>query len=186
MRRSRHILLVITLALPVGLFLAAGEQAQPTPPQSDGSAGEAGDRHDDGEEPLHFTNEDLKPVRLQDQSPESEDTEVDEEAADADEDGDWTLEDEMAGFSAEALKKSIDATRLSIAHLEMHLEYLTSRRLSVQNPILRGLTPSSREEEDAVGGLSNPERLGWVDDQIALNEEELAEQREFMTSLLRR
>ena len=77
-------------------------------------------------------------------------------------------------------------TRKTISQLEARLVYLQSRQRSVQNPLLKRVTPSTPEEEEAVGGMSNVERLNWVKDQIAETEEALGEARTELEELLRR
>jgi hypothetical protein len=188
MRRSRQVVLVTTLLLPLGLVLATSEEKKPSRETAERTASAAGETEDeaDVDAPMRFTNEDLKSVRLQDMYPDPDDDEAEGGEGNESEEAAWTLDDEMAGFSEEALKKTIDETRLAIVELEFHLEHLKKRRLSVLNPLLRAVTPPTREEEEDVGGLSNPERLGWVDDQIVATESELDETREEMASLLRR
>ena len=185
MRRSRHILLVVTLILPLGFTMAGEEKDAPSQPESVPAAGEAAeaDRPDGDEEALRFTNEDLKPVRPQDRYEDRDEGMTGED--DAGEAGE-SLDAAMESISEEALKATMDETRREIAELEFHLEYLTKRLLSVQNPLLKRVTPSTREEEIAVGGLSNGDRLAWVKDQIVLTEDDLAEAQEYMSTLMRR
>jgi uncharacterized coiled-coil protein SlyX len=191
MRHFRYLLIITTLALPLGLTMAGEDQADDTRSGTTPAAPEAqeGDRSDgDGEEVLRFTNESLKPVRPQDRHDDVDDddsTRTDGDGSEDDEGGE-SLDEALEDISAEALKESMDETRHEIARLQLHLEYLNKRLLSVQNPILRGVTPSTSEEEEAVGGLSNPERLAWVKDQIAVTEDELAEAQEHMSTLMRR
>jgi hypothetical protein len=52
--------------------------------------------------------------------------------------------------------------------------------------LLKRVTPSTEEEEEAVGGMSNVERLNWVKGQIAETEEALGEARTELEELLRR
>lgn len=190
MRRFRHILLVATLILPLGFTLAGEEKAAASQPRSAPGPGEAAeaDRPGGDQEVLRFTNEDLKPVRLQDRYEDRDGEVAGEDDGEETKDGEAmeSLDAAMEDLSEAALKASMDETRLEIAELEFHLEYLTKRLLSVQNPLLKRVTPSTREEEEAVGGLSNGDRLAWVKDQIVLTENALAEAQEHMSTLLRR
>ena len=189
MRRFRYLLIIMTLTLPLGLAVAGEDKADKS--QSAPSSPEAAEGDQDsaaGEEVLRFTNADLKSVRPQDRYEDRDDaglTSVKGDEGDEDSDG-AGLDEALEDISAEALKATMDETRHEIAQLEVHLDYLNKRLLSVQNPILRGVTPTTREEEEAVGGLSNPERLDWVKDQIATTEDELAEAKEYMSTLMRR
>jgi hypothetical protein len=190
MRRFRHILPLILLCLPMGLSLPAAEEAaEPRSPaaQSDGKAGEQAPPAAP-EDTVRFTNADLPPLRREDMGAGG-----DEAAAIAGdgtekqkEEAGGTLGEALAGAKEEALKTSLDETRKEIAMLELRLDHLNSRLLSVRNPLLKRVTPPSREEEEAVGGAANTERLSWVKEQIAAAEEAQVEAQARFQTLLRR
>jgi hypothetical protein len=137
------------------------------------------------EEVVRFTNDDLPGLWPMDRQPEPAG-----EAGEAEEDGkpeaEPGLDDAMEEFEKEAVQQQIVETRTAISQLEDRLVYLQNRMRSVQNPLLKRVTPSTAEEEAAVGGLSNVERLNWVKDQIAQTEEALGEARTELEELLRR
>ena len=134
------------------------------------------------EQAVLFTNDDLPGLWPMDRHAEPE-GEVEEGTKQEAEPG---LDEAMEEFEKEAIQQQIVETRKTISQLEARLVYLQSRQRSVQNPLLKRVTPSTPEEEEAVGGMSNVERLNWVKDQIAETEEALGEARTELEELLRR
>ena len=63
--------------------------------------------------------------------------------------------------------------RRHIAVLQERVQHLKARRLSVQNPLHRGVTPAREAEEEAVGGLAGGTQLAWVKKQLISTELEL-------------
>lgn len=190
MRRFRHILPLILLCLPMGLSLSfAGETPTPqTPPvETDRKPGEVMPAAASGEV-LRFTNADLPSLTHADRGAGREQ----EKAAGKDgtrkqkAEADGTLAEALQDASNDAIRKSIGEARREIAILELRLEALNSRLLSIQNPLLAGVNPPSREEEEAVGGAPNTVRLAWVKEQIAATEEALVAARERFQTLFRR
>jgi len=188
MRASRSIVLTVSLLMPLGMFSVAGEpsaagEEKPAARSAEQSAESAAEAEGEAEV-LRFTNADLKPVRPQDRYADPEAGEQDE--PESDREAGESLDEALEDATQEAIQSSIEETRGEIAELELRLEHLNSRLLSVKNPLLKGVNPPSREEEEAVGGLSNTERLSWVNDQIAATEAALAEAQSRMSDLLRR
>jgi hypothetical protein len=190
MRRFRHILPLILLCLPLGLSLPFAEEAarpQPAKTQSDSKADEQVPTAAP-EDTLRFTNADLPSLRPEDMGASGDEAEA--TAGDGTEkkqgEAGGTLDEALEGVADEALRQSIGETRRELALLALRLEHLNARLLSVQNPLLKRVTPPSREEEEAVGGLANTERLSWVKEQIAATEEAQVEAQARFQTLLRR
>ena len=182
MRRFRHILPLILLCLPMALSLSAAEKTaepQSPPAQSEEKADEQVPPAAP-EEVLRFTNADLPPLRREDMGAGGDGTEKQEGEAGG------TLDEALEGARDEALRNSLVEARKEIAMLELRLEHLNSRLLSVRNPLLKRVTPPSREEEEAVGGAANTERLSWVKEQITATEKAQVEARTRFQTLLRR
>jgi len=137
------------------------------------------------EQAVLFTNDDLPGLWPMDRHVEPE-GEVKEGAEGTEKETEPGLDEAMEEFEKEAVQQQIVETRKTISQLEVRLVYLQSRLRSVQNPLLKRVTPSTAEEEEAVGGLSNVDRLNWVKDQIAETEEALGEARTELEELLRR
>jgi len=190
MRCFRHILLLILLCLPAGVSLSTEkETAKPQAPPAE-SAGKAPEPASPAatEAVVRFTNADLPPLRRQDQGAGKDKAEA--KAGDGTEkpegEADGTLDGALKGAEKEALESTIAATRKEIAMLELRLEHLKGRLLSVQNPLLKRVTPPDPEEEEAVAGAANTEHLSWVKEQIAATEEALVAARDRFQTLLRR
>jgi hypothetical protein len=133
-----------------------------------------------------FTNEDLPDPWPMDRPKRSEEPDAGQDAAAEEDEAEADLDEVMQPFEDAAVEQQLQETRKAIAMLENRLAHLQSRLKSVQNPFLKRLTPASQEEEDAVGGLSNVERLNWVKEQIAITEEALEEAHAELAGLLRR
>ena len=190
MRRFRHILPLILLCLPMGLSLSAAEKTaepQSPPAQSEENADEQVPPAAP-EEVLRFTNADLPPLRREDMGAGGDKAEAAAGDGTEKQEGEagGTLDEALEGARDEALRNSLAAARKEIAMLELRLEHLNSRLLSVRNPLLKRVTPPSREEEEAVGGAANTERLSWVKEQITATEKAQVEARTRFQTLLRR
>ncbi len=182
-RRTAHAIL-LSLSLVVPATVLAGEQ--PTQPASEEQA-KSSDTKSSAEvnEPLRFTNADLPELWPQDrvQPAEGKDAQAGRPPR---KDAGESIDSALAPLQDEAREQAIIETRKEIARLEVQLEYLNSRLLAVRNPLLKRVTPPSSEEEAAVAGLPNTERVAWVTDQIAGTETALREAREQLIRLLRR
>jgi hypothetical protein len=160
----------------------AGESAEP---RQEDPAPSPAEEAEGEEQVVRFTNEDLPGLWPMDRIAEPE-GEVREGAEDPEKGTEPGLDEVMEEFEEEAVQQQIVETRQTISHLEARLVYLQNRLRSVQNPLLKRVTPSTEEEEEAVGGMSNVERLNWVNGQIAETEEALGEARTELEELLRR
>ena len=67
--------------------------------------------------------------------------------------------------------------------LQERINHLKARRLSVQNPLHRGVTRGREDEGKAVGGRSGDAQLEWVDRQLAGAERELRETQAALSAL---
>ena len=192
MRRFNQLLPAVLFALALGFSVTAPATgadgaAKPADAKPESAAGEKARPADDGEV-MRFTNANLPSLRPEDKA-KSGDEEATAEAGASDSlpaQAEPALDAAMAGMSEEARQEAMVETRQDIARLEARVEYLNARVLAVKNPLLKRVTPSSPDEEEAVGGLPNNERLAWVTEQITLTEAALVEARDRMTSLLRR
>jgi len=190
MRRIRHILPLILICLPAGVSFSAPDEAvkpQSPPAKSEGKADQQVSPAAPEEVP-RFTNAELPPLRREDMDREAAagGTSAGDGVQTQNEEADETLDEVLEGVTDETLRASLAEARKEIAMLEIRLEHLNSRLLSVQNAYLRGVTPPSHEEEKAVGGAANEERLSWVKDQIAAAEKLQVEARARFQTLLRR
>jgi len=187
MRRFRHILPLILMCLPMGLLFSVAEEPRLPSEESHGKAAEQIPPAPP-EDVLRFTNADLPPLRREEmgaggdgaEAPAGDGTEKQEGEAGR------TLGDALEESRDKAVKQSLAEARKEIATLDLRLEHLNSRLLSVRNPLLKRVTPANREEEDAVGGAANTERLSWVEEQIAATEKAQVEARARFQALLRR
>jgi hypothetical protein len=191
--RVYNVILAI-LAVTVMLSWATLDSAETEKARSEGESSDlqqkdrapAPEEEPEGEEQVvRFTNDDLPGLWPMDRRAEPE-GEVEEGAESTEKDAEPGLDEAMEEFEKEAVQQQIVETRKTISQLEARLVYLQSRQRSVQNPLLKRVTPSTPEEEEAVGGMSNVERLNWVKDQIAETEAALGEARTELEEFLRR
>lgn len=192
MCRLNRILPVAVYALilacsAVATASGAGGAAESPEARPESASGDEARPADDGEV-LRFTNANLPSLRPEDKVKSGDKEAAEKNAASdgASEQSEPDLDAALAGMSEKARQEAMVETRRDIARLEARVEYLNARLLAVKNPLLKRVTPSSPDEEEAVGGLPNTERLAWVTEQITLAEAALVEARDRMTSLLRR
>jgi uncharacterized coiled-coil protein SlyX len=180
------IVVVLSWATPVAAETEkAGPEEESSESQQKDRAPAPAEEPGGEEEVVRFTNEDLPGLWPMDRRAEPEGDVEDGEEGNQQETGPG-LDEVMEEFEEEAVQQQIVETRQTISQLEVRLVYLQNRLRSVQNPLLKRVTPSTAEEEEAVGGLSNVERLTWVKDQIAETEEALGEAGRELEELLRR
>ncbi len=68
-------------------------------------------------------------------------------------------------------------TEARARQLEQQIERLNKRMLSLQNPLLRGVTPATEEERDEQAGMDNSQQIEQTRKRIADLQAELAELR---------
>ena len=123
-----------------------------------------------------FTNDDLpRTPRMY----ESQESNADDKKKAKKKPGD----EKKAAAEARRMRARAAELRVSIAEMEARLSHLERRTMAIKNPLLAGRTPADDTEAAAVGGLSAPERLNWVENEIAATRQELENARAELATL---